>query len=214
MLSGKSVGWYDAQGQGVKNDFCRFVSAGGNTWFACALAGTDPFSCSVTKNGVFSLNPVDSTKVLYPMTLKKVLSKGDTCVNGACTGLTTDGCGKHWGVLLLPATACTGLTDGCGKLLGGGPVPATACYGLCCGLLRPGLVPVPAPTCYGLGWCQCLLLPGVGLDLGLRACSMSAEIQSGTASSSPPHNDTAACYCLWCMCPLGPPQAPPPPHPP
>ena len=32
-------GWYDAQRQGVKNDYCRTV--GDNpTWFACALAGT------------------------------------------------------------------------------------------------------------------------------------------------------------------------------
>ena len=107
VLSGKSVGWYDAQGQGVKNDFCRFVFAGRNTWFACALAGTAPLSCSVTKSGVFSLNPIDSTMVLYTMTLQKVLSKGDTCANGACTGLTSDGCGMHCGVLL-PVVGCVG----------------------------------------------------------------------------------------------------------
>jgi hypothetical protein len=33
-------GWYDAQGQGVKNDFCRRVGDG--SWFACQLAGKSP----------------------------------------------------------------------------------------------------------------------------------------------------------------------------
>ena len=32
-------GWYDAQGQGVANDYCRMVGDG-SPWFSCALAGT------------------------------------------------------------------------------------------------------------------------------------------------------------------------------
>ena len=139
MLSGKSVGWHDTQGQGVKNDFCRFVSAGGNTWFTCALAGTAPLSCSVTKSGVFSLNPIDSTEVLYPMTLQKILSKGDTCANGACAGLTTDGCGKHGRVMMTQQRAGWGVFKACGvpaDILSGPaaspPNDATACYCLWC----------------------------------------------------------------------------------
>jgi hypothetical protein len=37
----KPRGWFDIQGQGVRNDYCRFVSAGstGQAKFVCALAG-------------------------------------------------------------------------------------------------------------------------------------------------------------------------------
>eukprot|EP00808_Paulinella_micropora_P009603 g9125.t1 len=39
-------GWYDAQGQGICNDYCRYVGPGGGysfAWFSCALAGSvDP----------------------------------------------------------------------------------------------------------------------------------------------------------------------------
>lgn len=40
-----SEGWYDAQGQGESNDYCRYVGnqphepGSHNNWFACALAG-------------------------------------------------------------------------------------------------------------------------------------------------------------------------------
>jgi hypothetical protein len=37
-------GWYDAQGQGAKNDYCRFVGPGAGVphrWFSCYLAGAD-----------------------------------------------------------------------------------------------------------------------------------------------------------------------------
>ena len=33
-------GWYDIQGQGVRNDYCRWVGDGPNIWFSCALAGS------------------------------------------------------------------------------------------------------------------------------------------------------------------------------
>ncbi len=34
-------GWYDFTGQGVKNDYCRFVGGPGPVWFSCHLAGSD-----------------------------------------------------------------------------------------------------------------------------------------------------------------------------
>jgi hypothetical protein len=36
---GQLKGWYDIQGQGERNDFCRYV--GSPEWFSCELAGTN-----------------------------------------------------------------------------------------------------------------------------------------------------------------------------
>jgi hypothetical protein len=33
-------GWYDFQGQSVKNDYCRMVGRGEKAYFSCALAGS------------------------------------------------------------------------------------------------------------------------------------------------------------------------------
>lgn len=38
--AGKTRGWYDVQGQGVRNDYCRMVGDGGNPTFTCYLAGS------------------------------------------------------------------------------------------------------------------------------------------------------------------------------
>ena len=43
------AGWYDVQGQGVKNDYCRWVGncgcrnkrGGDCSWWSCALAGSN-----------------------------------------------------------------------------------------------------------------------------------------------------------------------------
>lgn len=34
-------GWYDIQGQGVKNDYCRVVGDGAGAWLSCYLAGAE-----------------------------------------------------------------------------------------------------------------------------------------------------------------------------
>lgn len=66
-------GWFDAQGQGVKNDYCRFVGDEPG-WFACALAGsTNPY----TPKGQF-----DPAKLLAAGC---DASPGASCGGGGCT---------------------------------------------------------------------------------------------------------------------------------
>ena len=52
--------WYDAQAQGVANDYCRFIGPfpGVNNeapWFSCALAGSAEGSCGSTVLGAYVL---------------------------------------------------------------------------------------------------------------------------------------------------------------
>jgi len=68
-------GWYDVQGQGVKNDYCRYV--GDSPYVSCALAGsTDQFST----RGVYDLG---GSKVLNPNTKPHDAALPGTVCGGA-----------------------------------------------------------------------------------------------------------------------------------
>ena len=81
-------GWYDAQGQGVANDYCRMVGPSAPpynlVWFSCALAGTPlgNAGCAYTAPGEYVLDP-DTNTIINPHVTYGGLPASVTCVDPA-----------------------------------------------------------------------------------------------------------------------------------
>ena len=85
-------GWYDAQGQGVANDYCRYVGSSTLSpqgWFSCALAGTPAGSCSDTQPGAYRQSPSNTSTISNP----HPSVPDESCANNGCPAFSQDMCG-------------------------------------------------------------------------------------------------------------------------
>ena len=90
--AGSQGGWYDAQGQGVANDYCRYVGSSTLSpqgWFSCAMAGTPVGSCSDTQPGAYKQNPSNTSAIFNP----HPFVPDESCINNGCSAFSQDMCG-------------------------------------------------------------------------------------------------------------------------
>ena len=90
--AGAHGGWFDAQGQGVANDYCRYVGSSTLSpqgWFSCALAGTPVGSCSDTLPGAYRQNPSNTSTIINP----HPYDPDESCINNGCPAFSQDMCG-------------------------------------------------------------------------------------------------------------------------